>query len=303
MEFTRRLQGKHLPEVDLLKEVSYEEINDVIKGLKNSDAAGPDNLKTKTIKKLRPQLHSITIKSFRQRQHARSWKVSKCSPLLKDSEDKDSRFCPLGYRPVGILCSMSKEVEKIIKKWLYAHLENNRQIADTQNGYRRHCGVTTAMIQVAEDILKKTAKRCRFCNRNTDNKYRLQINCQQGRFTNAESQGHLSFYPGVGGARERTHWRLWKIDSSEFLSILFLQEIRQKYSPVSSGFILPPKLQCQVAVHNGKIHIDQALTPSHLFTSMKTGIVILGLTLLTESLVFQISLANICPSILIPFPD
>ena len=50
-------------------------------------------------------------------------------------------------------------------------------------------------------------------------------------------------------------------------------------------------------MHNGKIHIDQALTPSHLFTTMKTtGIVICGLTLLTESLVFQISLAVICPS-------
>ena len=160
LEFTRKhLQGKIIPEVDLLEPVSIEEINEVIKGLKNTDAAGPDNLTTRTIKKLRPilkpQLHSITNKSFCQKTHARSWKVSKCSPLLKDPEDKDSRFRPLGYRPVGILCSMSKVVEKVIQKRLYSHLERNRLIADTQNGYRRHRGVTTAMVQLAEDILKK----------------------------------------------------------------------------------------------------------------------------------------------------
>ena len=57
------------------------------------------------------------------------------SPLLKDMTDKDSRFQVAGYRPVGILCSMSKIPEKIIQKRLYDHLESNRLIADTQNGY------------------------------------------------------------------------------------------------------------------------------------------------------------------------
>ena len=46
-------------EVDLLKEISYEEINEVMKGLKNSDASGPNNLTTRTIKKLRPSGHTI----------------------------------------------------------------------------------------------------------------------------------------------------------------------------------------------------------------------------------------------------
>ena len=41
-----------------------------------------------------------------------------------------------------------------------------------------------------------------------------------------------------------------------------------------------------ITLHNGKIRIDRALTPSHLFTSMKTtGNVIRGLTLLTKRIV------------------
>ena len=59
------------------------------------------------------------------------------------------------YRPVGLLCPISKIPEKIIKKRLYSHLERNNLIADTQNGYRNHRGVTTALVQLAEDILRK----------------------------------------------------------------------------------------------------------------------------------------------------
>ena len=160
LDFTRRhLANKHVPEVDLLKWVEYDEVNDVIKGLKNSDATGPDGLTSRTLKKLRPilrpQLHSITNKCFEKTYHPRSWKPSKCSPLLKDMSNKESRFQVAGYRPVGILCSMSKIPEKVIQKRLYEHLESNRLIADTQNGYRRNRGVTTALIQLTEDILKK----------------------------------------------------------------------------------------------------------------------------------------------------
>ena len=160
LEFTRKqLANKHVPEVDLLKWVEYDEVNDVIKGLKNSDATDPDGLTSQTLKKLRPilrpQLHSITNKCFQNMYYPRSWKPSKCSPLIKDMTDKDSRFQVAGYRPVGILCSMSMILEKIIQKRLYDHLESNRLIADTQNRYRRNRGVTTALIQLTEDILKK----------------------------------------------------------------------------------------------------------------------------------------------------
>ena len=60
-------------------------------------------------------------------------------------------------------------------------------------------------------------------------------------------------------------------------------------------------LDPQTVVHNGKIHIDQALTLIYLFTILKTtSYVIQGLTLLTESLVLWNLVAVICPSILIP---
>ena len=55
-------------------------------------------------------------------------------------------------------------------------------------------------------------------------------------------------------------------------------------------YIPSPSLSLRMTMHNGKIRIDQALTPSHLFTTMKTsGNVIQGLTLLTE----RVALPNI----------
>ena len=57
------------------------EVKYTIKVLKNSDAAGPDDLTTRSIKKLRPilcnQHHSITNKCFRKKYFPRSWKVTK----------------------------------------------------------------------------------------------------------------------------------------------------------------------------------------------------------------------------------
>ena len=79
LEFTRKqLANKHVPEVDLHKWVEYDEVNDIIKGLKNLDARGPDGLTSQILKKLRPQLHSITNKCFQNTYHQRSWKPSKC---------------------------------------------------------------------------------------------------------------------------------------------------------------------------------------------------------------------------------
>ena len=79
LEFTRKqLANKHVPEVDLHKWVEYDEVNDIIKGLKNLDTRGPDGLTSRILKKLRPQLHSITNKCFQNTYHQRSWKPSKC---------------------------------------------------------------------------------------------------------------------------------------------------------------------------------------------------------------------------------
>ena len=159
LDFTRKhLATKIVPEVDLLLPVEYEEVDKIMRDLKNSSAAGPDQLTTLSIKKLRGRLcgimTSIVNSSFEKKYFPRSWKISKVAPLFKGGTAED-RFNPGKYRPVGILCPMSKIIEKVIKNRLNNHLESNKLIADTQNGYRNHRGVTTALIQLTENILKK----------------------------------------------------------------------------------------------------------------------------------------------------
>ena len=50
---------KVVPEVDLLCPVEYDEVDKIMKSLKNSSAAGPDQLTTLSIKKLRGRLCGI----------------------------------------------------------------------------------------------------------------------------------------------------------------------------------------------------------------------------------------------------
>ena len=111
-----------------------------MRDLKNSSAAGPD------------QLTSIVNSLFRKKYFPQLLKISKIAPLFKGGTAKE-RFNPGKYRPVGILCPMSKTIEKVIKNRLNNHLESNRLIADTQNGYRNHRGVTTALIQLTENLI------------------------------------------------------------------------------------------------------------------------------------------------------
>ena len=77
--------------------------------------------------------------------------MAKISPLYEKGDKFDAR----NYPPVAVLSAMSKVLEKVIIGWLKKHLETNKLLADTQNAYREKRSVTTAVIQLYDEILKR----------------------------------------------------------------------------------------------------------------------------------------------------
>ena len=90
LSFTRDRLGhifpRGVPKIDLMEPVTFGMVKTAVKGLKNLDTTGPDNLNTRTLKKLRHPSSYTRCLSFSQGIYPRSHKVAKIFPLYKGKE-------------------------------------------------------------------------------------------------------------------------------------------------------------------------------------------------------------------------
>ena len=70
------------------------------------------------------------------------WKISKVTPIYKDGPKDD----PSNYRPISILCSVSKILEKIVHEQIYAFLRSGGRLVESQSGFRRGHSTATCLI-------------------------------------------------------------------------------------------------------------------------------------------------------------
>ena len=109
----KRLQGNQAS--FSTKSVSPEDVDKVIRGLKNSKASGLDNLDTYIVKLTRnvilPSVCHIVNLSIQTNKFPTKWKIAKVVPLYKG---KGFKLEPKNYRPVAILPILSKVLERVI---------------------------------------------------------------------------------------------------------------------------------------------------------------------------------------------
>ena len=88
---------------------------------------------------------SLATSEFAQR-----WKLSKLLPLLKASEL--NKLFPSSYRPIAILPTVSKLIEKAAQIQLLKFLEDNHLLNDNSHAYRRGYSTTTALLEISEEL-------------------------------------------------------------------------------------------------------------------------------------------------------
>ncbi|KAL7071403.1 hypothetical protein ACQ4LE_009321 [Meloidogyne hapla] len=77
-----------------------------------------------------------------------TWKQSIIIPIPKTSKTpKVDEF-----RPVSLLCSITKVIEQIIAKHMSIYAEQNGILPDCQHGFRPNKSVTTQLIEFQDDI-------------------------------------------------------------------------------------------------------------------------------------------------------
>ena len=156
LSFTRKfLEGIDVPELNLTAPATHEEVAEAFRQLNITDAAGHDNITTRVVKAMKEELEFIMVhiinKSFEHKKYPTAWKLAKISPLYKKGDKYDAK----NYRPVAVLPALSKIMEKVVIGRLKKHMEENGLLSDNQNAYRAKRSVTTAMLQLYDEIVKK----------------------------------------------------------------------------------------------------------------------------------------------------
>ena len=133
-------------------------IKRIIQDLKNSKSCGMDDIDTYTIKLMGddivPAVTHIVNLSLKQAIFPSLYKMAKIIPLLK----KDDPLEPKNYRPVAILCILSKIIERAIFIQIVDFMNRNNLFHPNHHGFRAHHSTSTAMIQMFDSWVQAVDK-------------------------------------------------------------------------------------------------------------------------------------------------
>ena len=135
-----------------LSEVTSEEINNILKSLKNG-AAGYDELNACLLKHISPfitePLKYLSNLSLSEGTFPTELKLANVIPLYK----ADDAFLFNNYRPVSLLCVISKVFEKVMYNRLIDFLETFAILNNYQFGFRKMHSTYMALMNLMNRLI------------------------------------------------------------------------------------------------------------------------------------------------------
>lgn len=132
--------------------VSYSELNSIIKNIRGKGAPGPDRITNKVIKELPCSIISILVKIFNASikfSHIPSkWKNADVSMIKKP--EKDPKHVD-SYRPISLLNTLSKLLERVIDSRLQNWITNNNIITTWQCGFRKNRSTRDHLFRLTQE--------------------------------------------------------------------------------------------------------------------------------------------------------
>ena len=154
----RNWEGAENREEFKLTMVTEREILGIISKLGNSTACRHDMIDTLAIKAagdiLAGPIAFLTNLSIKNSEFIESWKTAKLIPIHKGKGI--SRKSPGAYRPVAILLSNYKIVEKVIQCQIVKFMNKTCQFNPNLHAYREHYSTMSALIQLSDSMLEAT---------------------------------------------------------------------------------------------------------------------------------------------------
>ena len=143
----------HIDSSFQLEAVTLPKVLKLLKNISADKATGLDKIPCRLVKLAAPfiakSLYSIFNTSIRHGIFPSDWKVAKIIPLHKGNEKDEIN----NYRPISILSSISKILERLIHDQLYEYLTKNNLLSEYQSGFRRFHSTTTSLLDATNEWL------------------------------------------------------------------------------------------------------------------------------------------------------
>lgn len=143
-----------------------DEVEAVIKGLNKNKVSSPDGIPMMFFMQLSVSLKlplSISLnKSIKAMRFPSDWNVSFVSPIFKDGDKGDV----VNYRPVSILCAVSKIFERLVFNKLFDAVKGN--IHHSQHGFYRKRSALTNLVEYISTVADAIVKGGQVDTVNTD---------------------------------------------------------------------------------------------------------------------------------------
>lgn len=133
-----------------LQPTNEQETRKLIQSLKTKTSTGYDNISTKLLKHCKEELTlplvDIVNKSFSSGVFPSALKIAKVYPKYKQGPTTQAA----NYRPISLIPTFSKVIEKLVLTRLLQHLQNNQLLTSQQHGFLPGKSTTTALINLVE---------------------------------------------------------------------------------------------------------------------------------------------------------
>ena len=147
----------HIPDntkTIFMKSVLPSKIDKIIVNLPNKNSSGHDNLSNILLKQIKHSIiHPLTIisnHSLTEGEFPHGMKAADVSPLYKSKE----KYMVNNYRPISLLITMSKILEKVVYVRVYNFLVEIDQLYQSQYGFRSGHSCQNAISELIGTILK-----------------------------------------------------------------------------------------------------------------------------------------------------
>ena len=131
-----------------------QEILKILQNSKPKASSGHDNLNTKLLKQLQEEiiypLSIVMNKSIQSGIFPKNFKLAEVIPIYKNKQKNDFQ----NYRPISLLPTLSKILEKLIHKRLYFFLQKNNILYSSQYGFRPKHSTIDAISEYTCKILE-----------------------------------------------------------------------------------------------------------------------------------------------------
>ena len=129
-------------------DITLREVNEQLSLLNVNKAFGPDGIGPKILKPLKEVIAPTLLKLFRatmrHKKVPKIWKQANVTPIYKKGDRSD----PNNYRPISLLNTTSKLLEKIVFKHIFNHLRDNHIISQWQSGFMPGCSTITQLLEI-----------------------------------------------------------------------------------------------------------------------------------------------------------